>query len=155
MIIIKKSNKGDTRTCDVTKVSEEEFRNDINSHIQDVYKAMNFFSEKIKDAGHNHDYTKITDFGDFFRDFKSNFENQTWWIKHQELERHHLTNPKYVQNDVNLIDILEMISDGVMAGMARSGKYRHEEISDELLRKAFNNTIKLLLEEVVLEREGE
>jgi hypothetical protein len=41
-----------------------------------------------------------------------------------------------------------MITDGVMAGMARSGEYRKEEIPDSLLRKAFDNTIELLLRNV-------
>jgi hypothetical protein len=38
-----------------------------------------------------------------------------------------------------------------MAGMARSGTYRQENISPELLLKAYHNTVKLLLAEVVVE----
>ncbi len=44
-----------------------------------------------------------------------------------------------------------MIVDGVMAGLARSGEYRKEEVPDELLRKAFNNTIDLMLRNVEVE----
>ena len=40
------------------------------------------------------------------------------------------------------------ITDGVMAGMARSGEYRIEEPSAELLLKAYRNTAKLLLNNV-------
>jgi hypothetical protein len=35
-----------------------------------------------------------------------------------------------------------------MAGLARSGEYRKEAIPDSLLRKAFDNTIELLLKNV-------
>lgn len=49
-----------------------------------------------------------------------------------------------------MIDILEMITDRVMAGLARSGEYRKQEVSDELLRKAFDNTIELLLKNVTV-----
>ena len=55
-------------------------------------------------------------------------------------------------HDVNLIDVIEYIVDGAMAGMARSGKYRKEEIPKGLLEKAFNNTIELLLSEIVIEK---
>ena len=40
-----------------------------------------------------------------------------------------------------------------MAGMARSGEYRYEPLSDELLQKAYRNTAKLLLDNVEIENE--
>lgn len=58
---------------------------------------------------------------------------------------------KYVQDDVDLLDVLEMIVDNVMAGLTRSGEYIDEPVSDELLQKAFDNTVKLLLENVSVE----
>jgi hypothetical protein len=35
-----------------------------------------------------------------------------------------------------------------MAGMARSGEYRQEKISPELLEKAYKNTVQMLLSEI-------
>lgn len=46
--------------------------------------------------------------------------------------------------DVNLIDVLEMIVDCVMAGMARTGNVYPLDIKNEVLRKAFDNTVELL-----------
>lgn len=47
-----------------------------------------------------------------------------------------------------LIDILDQIVDGVMAGLARSGTYRQEPISEDLLMKAYRNTVDLLVSHV-------
>jgi hypothetical protein len=151
MIKIKESKTADTRTCDVTKVTKEILEGSSKQHISDVKKGMHFFAGMLKMAAARHDYTKITDIDQFYADFKTSFNETSWWEMHQEKERHHLSDSKYVQSDVNLLDILEMITDGVMAGMARSGEYRKEEVSDELLRKAFDNTIDLLLSNVILE----
>ena len=150
MIIIKKSKNADTRTCDWSKVSEEELLGNSLQHINDVKEGMVFFANKCLIAGLSHDITKISHIKEFHEDFKHGFKegHQSWWDRHQRVERHHLKNAEYVQDDVNLIDILEMITDGVMAGLARSGEYRQEEIPDKLLRKAFDNTIKLLLKNV-------
>lgn len=148
MIEIKKSNKADTRTCDVSKVEFVDFMHDISSHILDVQKGMDFFSKKIYSAGMSHDKTKISDAGWFYDDFKTRFEKQGWYEMHQEKERHHFHDEKYIQDDVNLIDILEQITDCVMAGMARSGEYRKDKLPEGLLEKAYNNTVDLLLKQV-------
>ena len=77
-------------------------------------------------------------------------------VMHQGVERHHFNQPEFVPEDVNLIDILDQIIDGVMAGMARSGSYRQEFISSELLEKAYKNTVQLLLDHInVVEVEDE
>ena len=153
MITIKKSKNADTRTCDWSKVSKEILLDDSRQHINDVRKGLKFFCYKIEESAHGHDNTKISHIEEFHADFKNGFKDghTSWWEMHQKKERHHLKNPKYVQDDVNLIDILEMITDGVMAGLARSGEYRKEEIPDSLLRKAFDNTIELLLKNVKVE----
>lgn len=52
--------------------------------------------------------------------------------------------------DVNLLDVLEYISDCVMAGMARSGSVYDLTMPPELLERAFKNTVELLKKEVVL-----
>ncbi|HUD75085.1 MAG TPA: hypothetical protein VMQ76_08430 [Terracidiphilus sp.] len=46
--------------------------------------------------------------------------------------------------DVNLIDVLDMICDCVMAGMARSGSVYPLNIKPEVLMTAFQNTVELL-----------
>lgn len=148
MIEIKKSQNADTRTCDWTKVTKEELLKNSFQHINDVRKGMDFFSSELYTAGCSHDFTKIVEIDSFHKDFQTGFKTVEWWKRHQKIERHHLKDPNYVQKDVNLLDILEMITDGVMAGLARSGEYRKEEISDELLRQAFDNTIELLLDNV-------
>jgi len=55
-----------------------------------------------------------------------------------------------VPEDVNLLDVLEYISDCVMAGMARSGSVYDLTMPPELLERAFKNTVELLKKEVVL-----
>jgi hypothetical protein len=45
---------------------------------------------------------------------------------------------------VNLIDVLDMIVDCVMAGMARTGSVYPLEIDQDVLRRAFENTVELL-----------
>jgi hypothetical protein len=147
-IIIKKSQNADTRTCDWSKVSKEELLMESGQHIHDVQRGLDYLSYLLMKAGINHDYTKIENIDEFYRDFQTGFKKQDWWEKHQKEERHHFNTKKHIQEDVNLIDVLEQIVDGVMAGMARSGKYRHEPISDELLQKAYKNTAKLLLDNI-------
>ena len=46
------------------------------------------------------------------------------------------------------IDLLEYIADCVMAGMARSGDVYEIQAPNELLRKAFDNTVVLLKNQV-------
>lgn len=145
-IIIKKSQNADTRTCDWSKVSKKELLKNSKHHISDVKKGLNFLSKLLKEAGNKHDFTKIDNIDEFHADFRTGFKKQGWWKIHQEKERHHFNTKKYIQKDVNLIDILEQITDGVMAGMARSGKYRKEVPDAKLLLKAYENTAKLLLD---------
>ena len=153
MITIKKSKNADTRTCDWSKVSEEELLFNSRQHISDVDSGMAFFASECRYAGRYHDRTKLTHIKEFHEDFKNCFKegHTSWWEMHQREERHHLKNEEFIQDDINFIDILEQITDGIMAGLARSGEYRQEPISKELLEKAYNNTIKLLLAKVRVE----
>jgi len=148
MIKIKKNKNCDTRTCDFSKVSKKELLENSKLHIEDVKKGLLFLKDMMIDAAANHDHMKIRDIDLFYDDFKTGFKTTDWWEAHQDQERHHLQNDVFIQEDVNLIDILEMIVDGVMAGLARTGEYRKEEIPDGLLRKAFDNTIELMLSNV-------
>jgi hypothetical protein len=99
-----------------------------------------------------HDLSKLSHIDDFHRNFLTGFKEKDWWEYHQSVERHHFNEEKYIPKDVNLFDILDQIVDGVMAGMARSGSYRQEPISEELLMRAYKNTVNLLLENVEVEK---
>jgi hypothetical protein len=66
------------------------------------------------------------------------------------VNRHHLLQEDGVPADVNLIDVLDMIADCVMAGMARSGEVYSLNINPKVLAKAFVNTVELLKREVVV-----
>ena len=148
MIKIKKSPTADTRTCDVSLVDKQTLLNSSCQHIQDVGMALAFFGSKLMEAAVKHDYDKLTEIDWFLSDFKTKFEQTGWWDNHRKIHRHHLNKEDGIPADVNLIDLIEYISDCVMAGMARSGSIYEIEASDELLRKAFNNTVELLKNQI-------
>lgn len=154
MITIKKSTCADTRSCDWSKVTEEQLLQQSKQHINDVKEAIGYLSCCLMAVSGKHDWTKISFIEDFHKDFSNGFngdENQGWYRSHKRLERHHLEAEDGIRDDVNLIDVLECIADCVMAGMGRSGTVRPSNISDETLRKALNNTVDLLASQVVVE----
>lgn len=156
MILIKKSPTADTRTCDVSKVDRQQLLDSSRQHIEDVAKAMAFFSSKLFAAAAVHDYDKLTAIDWFFEDFKTKFAQTGWWDNHRKIHRHHLAQADGIPADVNLLDVLEYIADCVMAGKARSGEVYSLVITEELLRAAFQNTVALLSAEVqVLPDTGE
>ena len=144
MIEIKKSPTADTRTCDVTKVERQQLLDSSRQHIADVAQAMAFFSSKLFAAAAEHDYDKLTAIDWFYANFHTCFIETGWWDNHRKIHRHHLGQADGIPDDVNLLDMLEYISDCVMAGMARSGEVYALEASNELLRRAFDNTVSLL-----------
>jgi len=147
-IVIKKSKTADTRTCDWSKVTRSDLLEASKQHINDVEKGIDYFIDMLVYIRDHHDRTKISQIDKFHEDFKTGFEKTEWWKMHQKEERHHFNNPEYIQENVNLLDIIEQIVDGVMAGMARSGEYRMEPLSNELLQRAYENTAKLLLSKI-------
>ena len=148
MIEIKKSPTADTRTCDVTKVERQQLLDSSRQHIADVARAMAFFSSKLFAAAAEHDYDKLTAIDWFYANFQTGFKETGWWDNHRKIHRHHLGQADGIPDDVNLLDMLEYISDCVMAGMARSGEVYALEASNELLRRAFDNTVSLLKTQV-------
>lgn len=148
MITVQKSNTADTRTCDVATVSKHTLMKSSLSHIQDVGKGLSFFSSMLHDAAVVHDYDKLTMIDWFYSNFKTSFDQDDWWVNHRKIHRHHLNNEDGIPTDVNLIDILEYITDCTMAGMARKGEIYDIEISDELLMTAFENTATLLKDQI-------
>lgn len=144
MITIHPSPTADTRTCDVTTVSQQQLLESSKQHIGDVQRALAFFAAQVTEAGIRHDDDKITDIAGFYRDFQTKFERTEWWDKHRRLNRHHLLQADGIPADVNLIDVLDFIADCVMAGMARSGSVYPLHLPPELLERAFQNTVELL-----------
>lgn len=150
MIEISKSQTADTRTCDYANVSKETLLASSRQHIGDVREAIGFFIDKLVDASLNHDTDKISDIDGFHADFVTGFKHTGWWDRHRKLNRHHLQQSDGIPEDVNLIDVLDFISDCVMAGMARSGSVYPLELPSELLERAFQNTVSLIKSEVVV-----
>lgn len=117
----------------------------------DVAKALAFFSGKLTEAAGGHDYDKLTTIDWFHADFITGFQKTGWWDNHRRIHRHHLNMPDGVPEDVNLLDVIEHISDCVMAGMARSGSVFDLKLPDELLQRAVRNTTSLLKDHVVVQ----
>lgn len=162
MITIRKSATADTRTCDVTQVTKEQLLHSSVQHIGDVGKGLAFFVSKLTEAAAVHDYDKLTEIDWFLADFKGDIcKPHGWLARHYQIHRHHLGVPPAgvgggddelgVPEDVNLLDVLEMVADCVMAGMGRAGNVFPIVLSDELLQRALANTTELLKSQVVVE----
>lgn len=150
-IIIQKNPNGDTRTAP-KDITFEQFQIANNMHKEDVRKVMHYLAYLVNRAGLTHDHTKKSDEELFYRNFLStmnngtDFVNDEWYQMHVNTERHHLLSR--CPDDVNLIDVLEMISDCVCAGLARSGEVRGLEIDEKILKRAIDNTVELIKKEI-------
>jgi hypothetical protein len=151
MIRIRQSPTADTRTCDFTKVDKATLLRSSRQHIDDVRKGLEFFEQCLARAGEVHDADKIVALDEFHADFVTGFKNTSWWDNHRKVNRHHLNVPDGVPPNVNLIDVLDHIADCVMAGMARSGSVYELKLPAEVLEAAFQNTVKLLQRQIVVE----
>lgn len=150
MIRILKSATADTRTCDWSGVTKDQLYQASQSHKQDVVQGMQFFRGMVADAMIRHDDDKLNDIDGFHQDFRTGFAQTTWWDNHRKITRHHLSAADGVPEDVNLIDVLEMIVDGAMAGMARTGSAYMPKLPCEVLEKAFKNTFDLMVSQIVV-----
>jgi len=150
MIEIQQSKTADTRFCDYANVTKATLLDSSRQHIGDVAQALAFFSGEILLAAARHDYDKLADIDGFHADFVTGFTATGWWDRHRQLNRHHLLQADGVRDDVNLVDVLDMIADCVMAGMARTGTVYPIEIPHDVLRRAFDNTVDLLKRQVVI-----
>ena len=143
---IKKSKTADSRFCYHANVKFKDIIKSTKSHISDVKKGLLFACKILKKKSNTHDFTKLKYRDLFYKEFNEGFKKGTeWWKLHKKTERHHLKDIEDIPPDVNLFDIIEMIIDGIMAGMARTGTYRDEPIPEGLLELAYENTIKLYL----------
>ena len=106
MITVKKSPTADTRTCDVTKVTQEMLRESSVLHIRDVMTSLEFFRTKILEASGVHDWDKIDHIAEFHADFVTGFKQTGWWDNHRKIHRHHLNYADGVPTDVNLVDVI-------------------------------------------------
>jgi hypothetical protein len=147
MITIYKNPNGDTRSAR-KDVTFKEFQESNDMHKQDVKNVMDELALDITIKGINHDYTKKSEELLFYKNFTSTMNTKTdflkdeWYQMHIKKERHHLLSN--CPEDVNLLDVLEMISDCVCAGLARDGEVRDIEIDEKVLLKALGNTTTLI-----------
>lgn len=153
MITIQKSETADTRSCDSSKVTKPQLIKSTLQHMGDVGKGLKFFRDMLEKSAQHHDIDKLTSIDQFHHDFLTGFKETTWWDKHRKINRHHISQKDGVPEDVNLVDVIEYITDCVMAGMARTGKVYKLELPDELLQKAFENTVELLKSQVTVEED--
>lgn len=152
MIEIKETKNCDSRAVkNPEDLTEENVEKDTKAHIEAVEKCGSFFCDLIKKQFSEHDHTKLgKDLPEFIKAMKAHldgksFKDQPWWQTHLT-ERHHLNDR--VPDDVNLVDVLELICDCISAGVARTGEVYDLKISDEILKKAFDNTAKMLKKEI-------
>jgi len=151
MIKINKSATSNLTTEESSNINGETLLSSTVDHIYDVQRGVEFLVDKLTQSAIEHDRDKIENFFDFHENFKDGFKTKyDWWNNHKETTRHHLQTSQGVPEDVNLLDILEMITDCVMAGTARSGSVRPVEIDVELLQTAVYNTVELLKNEITL-----
>ena len=126
-----------------TKITKHHLIRATHQHQIDVQLGLNYLVKKLIEAGEIHDHTKLERIDDFYEDVSSDFKTNKWLKNHIKDERHHLL--RHVPYDVDFIDVLEFIVDGLMAGMARTGYYIPRELPDEVLQRAFKNTVTKLL----------
>jgi hypothetical protein len=150
MIEITKTIAADTRSCDFTKVTKDELLTASLEHINHVGAGMHFFIKRLIRAMGQHDITKLTHINWFLDDFHTGFKQVGWYQYHKEQERHHISSPDGVRDDVDVVDLIEYLVDCVMAGMSRSGEVYPIKLSDELLQNIVKNTVEKLKNEIVV-----
>ena len=148
---IKQSKTADSRSCDHSKVSKQTLYESSIQHINDVRLGIQFFKNMLDDSAHFHDYDKLSEIDWFHSNFITGFKQHSWWDNHRKVNRHHLLEADGVPKNVNLIDVLDMIVDCVMAGMGRTGNVYQLNISPDILMTAFRNTVEILKDNVIVE----
>lgn len=152
IIQIRPSPSDDTRSAD-HEISMAELTESTRLHIRDVMMGMGWLCDRLFENAKRHDWTKLEYMKEFYDQFSRAQKTGDWGIGwydeiHLRKERHHLDNIDTSPDDVNLLDVLEQIVDGVMAGMARTGRYEPRPLDPLLLQRAYDNTAKMLAEHV-------
>ena len=132
---------------------------EMKQHRKDVYNVMNEIAWNIYQNGVMHDWTKESFFEDYYQDIidrqtETDFEKREWYKIHTKYERHHINQDTPI--DVNLIDILEMITDKIVTGKTtNNGKVEpnYLKIDNETLQEAYWNTITLICENTTVTKE--
>ena len=144
IVEIDKSPNADSRTADKGKVSFEDFSKATDMHREDVKNVIYELARRLREIGDKHDWTKKEQEDEYYDSYvtaKKNgtdFHKSDWYKNHVKEERHHI---KYhVAADINLLDILE----GVCDELVEKGKAGKMDIDEDVLMKAFNNTVELV-----------
>ncbi|MBQ6219960.1 MAG: hypothetical protein IJH63_00675 [Methanobrevibacter sp.] len=149
-----------TRTNDPEKGYEtkKQLREDTEQHIYDVGSVLRAMGYELAKRADEHDWSKLEYFDEFAKDTLEredtpDFKQRNWYKIHTTKERHHIN--ARVPEDVNLFDLLELISDCVVAGKTRSGSVNDDflVIPQKVLNNAYWNTVKLVKENVELYEE--
>ena len=157
VVEINKLPSTNSREANKGNISFEDFSNETNIHREDVKNVLYFLASKLEEAGDKHDWTKKERERQFYDSFTAakekglDFKKDAWYKYHVTTERHHIAS--HVAKDINLIDVIEMISDCCCAGLARSGEIRDIEIKPDVLMKAFNDTVQLTKDSIKLDED--
>lgn len=154
VVEINKLPHTNSREAKKGNISFEDFSNETNIHREDVKNVLYSLADKLEEAGEKHDWTKKERERQFYDSFTAakekgiDFKKDAWYKYHVTTERHHIAS--HVAKDINLIDVIEMISDCCCAGLARSGKIYDINIDPNVLMKAFNNTVDIVKNSIEL-----
>ena len=157
VVEINKLPNTNSREAKKGNISFEDFSNETNIHREDVKNVLYFLASKLEEDGDKHDWTKKERERQFYDSFTAakekglDFKKDAWYKYHVTTERHHIAS--HVAKDINLIDVIEMISDCCCAGLARSGKIYDIDIKPDVLMKAFNNTVQLTKDSIKLDED--
>lgn len=153
----------DTREADTNPTLKKlEFFNAV--HVNSVIALFNMFIYEYSHEVYAHDIDKFDESAELqlknfieSRSHRVDFRSTLWYKGHAKHSRHHIAdhakvNTEYI-NDVNLIDVLHMLSDWVVAAIARTaegevikpGRDFNQQEMKALLWHAFMNTIQQML----------
>lgn len=129
---------------------------DMQQHRKDVYNVLNEIAWNIYQTGQMHDWTKTSFFDEYYNDIierqtNNDFKNREWYKIHTKYERHHINSNTPIE--VNLIDIIEMITDCIVTGKATNNgevDKKYLQIPIETLTEAYWNTIQLICDNTTL-----
>lgn len=148
IVEIDKSPNADSRTADKGKVSFEDFSKATDMHREDVKNVIYELARRLREIGDKHDWTKKEQEDEYYDSYVTSKKNGTdfhksdWYKNHVKEERHHV---KYhVAPDINLLDILEVICDHCCDELVEKGRVGKMDIDEDVLMKAFNNTVELV-----------
>ena len=159
IVEIDKLSNSNSRAAKRGNISFEDFSRDTTQHREDVKNVLYELANRLEEAGEKHDWTKKEREKQFFDSFTAakeeglDFKKDAWYRYHVNTERHHIAS--HVAKGINLIDVIEMISDCCCAGLARSGKINKVEIDPDVLMKACMNTVKLVKDSIELKKEDD